>query len=387
MKPRHKNFAIARILVVIILLGGLLHGSSQTASAMTQIDIHGPDGSAQFGISVSVLPNGNFVVTDPFFGGIGENAGAVYLYDGASGVLISMLTGTTANDHVGIGGVTVLSNGNYVVSSPNWDNGAVVDAGAVTWGSGTSGVAGAVSAFNSLVGSTAGDHIGNMGVIPLSNGNYVVSNPYWVNGAVTEAGAVTWGDGTVGVSGAISAANSLVGSYHNDWLGYRVTPLSNGNYLVNSNNNCLGSVTWGNGTTGISGTISAANSLVGTAECDRVGGSHLDKGVTALTNGNYVVNSPSWSNGAVKYVGAVTWGDGSVGVSGTISAANSLVGSIANDTVGCRRGEGLNCFDDSVIVLGNGNYVVSSAVWDNGAMVDAGAVTWGDGESGITGLS
>ena len=47
---------------------------------------------------------------------------------------------------VGYYGVTPLSNGNYVVKSPNWDNGATVDAGAVTWGSGTTGVAGPVTA-------------------------------------------------------------------------------------------------------------------------------------------------------------------------------------------------------------------------------------------------
>ena len=40
------------------------------------------------------------------------------------------------------GGVTALSNGNYVVSSPNWTNGAAANAGAVTWGSGTAGVSG-----------------------------------------------------------------------------------------------------------------------------------------------------------------------------------------------------------------------------------------------------
>ena len=56
--------------------------------------------------------------------------------------------------------MTALTNGNYVVRSPAWDNGAVADAGAVTLGSGTTGVSGAVSAANSLVGSTADDQVG-----------------------------------------------------------------------------------------------------------------------------------------------------------------------------------------------------------------------------------
>ena len=119
--------------------------------------------------------------------------------------------GSTADDQVGIDGVTALSNGNYVVSSPYWDNGAVADAGAVTWGNGTAGVTGAVSAANSLVGSTAGDRVGSGGVTALSNGNYVVRSPDWDNGAAADAGAVTWGSGTGGVSGPITADNSVRG--------------------------------------------------------------------------------------------------------------------------------------------------------------------------------
>ena len=112
-----------------------------------------------------------------------------------------------------------LSNGNYVVGSPNWTNGAAASAGAVTWGSGTAGVSGPVSAANSLVGSTANDLVGggnDGGVTALSNGNYVVSSPNWTNGAAANVGAVTWGSGTAGVSGPVSATNSLVGSTAND---------------------------------------------------------------------------------------------------------------------------------------------------------------------------
>ena len=54
-----------------------------------------------------------------------------------------------------------MSNGNYVVTSAYWDNGAATDAGAVTFGNGVSGVSGVVSAANSLVGSTASDDVGS----------------------------------------------------------------------------------------------------------------------------------------------------------------------------------------------------------------------------------
>ncbi len=166
--------------------------------------------------------------------------------------------------------MTVLSNGNYVVSSPYWDNGAIAEAGAATWGDGTSGTSGAVSDLNSLVGSTADDRVGNGGVTALSNGNYVVRSPSWDNGAIADAGAATWGDGASGVSGAVSDLNSLVGSTADDRVGYY--------------------------------------------------------GATALSSGNYVVSSPYWDNGAIADAGAVTWGDGGTGIFGPITSENSVRG-------------------------------------------------------------
>jgi hypothetical protein len=106
--------------------------------------------------------------------------------------------------------VTALNNGNYVVRSANWDNGAVGDAGAVTWGNGNGGTVGAVSAANSLVGSKAGDQVGI--VTTLNDGNYVVRNANWDNGTVVNAGAVTLGNGVAGTFGAVSAANSVLGT-------------------------------------------------------------------------------------------------------------------------------------------------------------------------------
>jgi hypothetical protein len=46
-----------------------------------------------------------------------------------------------------------------------------LDAGAVTFGSGITGVSGVVSAANSLVGSSLGDFVSSEGVTALSNGN------------------------------------------------------------------------------------------------------------------------------------------------------------------------------------------------------------------------
>ena len=133
------------------------------------------------------------------------------------GSAANSLVGSTTNDRVGEFGVTVLSNGNYVVNSPSWSNGAATQAGAVTWGSGTTGVSGAVSAANSLVGATSFDQVGlggsgGTGVVALDNGNYVVGSPFWTAGSATEAGAVTFGSGTTGIMGTVSAAKKLYSS-------------------------------------------------------------------------------------------------------------------------------------------------------------------------------
>lgn len=197
------------------------------------INLTAPVGSVSFGTSVTILTNGNYVVTDPNWRkGFAPNVGAVYLYDGQTNTLISTLTGSQINDQVGNGGVTALANGNYVVSSTFWGNGGTIKAGAVTWCNGQTGVYGVVSIANSLVGNSVNDYVGE-GITALNNGNYVVRSNDWDNGNILDAGAVTWGNGNSGVNGAISSANSLIGTSAYDKVGYDgITALTNGNYLV-----------------------------------------------------------------------------------------------------------------------------------------------------------
>ncbi len=363
-----------------IIFALLCFFTATSAAGASQIDIAGPVGSGIFGTTVTVLPNGNIVVTDQQYNAPGPISfvGAVYLYNGTTGALISTLTGSTANNFVGSGGIVVLANGNFVVRSPNWDAGVPADVGAVTWCSGTTGCSGTVSAANSLIGSSASDNVGSSGITPLPNGNYIVSSENWDNSGVSDTGAVTFGDGSGLTVGAVSAANSLVGSTAFDTVGSGgIFVLNNGNYVVSSwrwsntsSASQAGAATWGSGTTGVSGTVSAANSLVGVKSSDNVG-----SGITVLNNGNYVVRSSSWDNGAISNVGAATWGSGTTGVSGTISAINSLIGSVSGDSVG---GSG-------IIALSNGNYVVASQSWNNGVVTSAGAATWGNGAGGTVG--
>jgi filamentous hemagglutinin family protein len=153
-----------------------------------------------FGQQILALGNGNVVIKAALDDFAAADAGAVYLYNGTTGALISTLRGSTANDNIGqnssFQGLQALTgNNNFVIRSTNWDNVATANAGAVTWGSGTLGVSGSVSAVNSLVGMQANDNVGSGGlsvmVTVLTNGNYVVSSENWDNGATLNTGAVT----------------------------------------------------------------------------------------------------------------------------------------------------------------------------------------------------
>jgi hypothetical protein len=241
--------------------------------------------------------------------------------------------GSRPSDAVGRTGIA-LASGNYVVLSPFWsESESNYYVGAATWGDGTIGVTGPVSAVNSLVGSSAMDQVGFDGATALSDGNYVVSSSRWSNAGAAGAGAVTWANGTTGLSGVVSTLNSLVGTKASDYVGYLgAVALTNGNFVAVSypwsNGVALnaGAVTWGSGATGLIGELSAANSLVGTKTYELVG-----YHVSALEDGNYVVASPGWSTTApTTFNGAITLVNGGFRSSGAIDQANTVVGTAAN---------------------------------------------------------
>lgn len=344
------------------------------------LDPH-PDQGTLFGNQILILSNGNVVVTKPWANLTGAtHAGAVYLYNGLTGAIISLVTGSQNNDLVGgvptsgseppqsdLGVIALKGNNNFVVRSPNWANGSSSRAGTATWGNGSTGFIsqGPVSPSNSLVGTNTGDLVSDPnvysiynGIIPLANGNYVVTSPDW-NGA---KGAATFGNGSTGITGPVTSSNSIVGVNGPDAVAESgVFALTNGNYIVASVgwNHSTGAVTWGNGTTGTSGQVSNGNSLVGQNPYDEIGNFAVP-----LSNGHYVVGSQGWS-GTASGAGAVAWGDGTRGTFGPVTTANSIYGTNPLDNVS----------SGGIYPLPNGNYVVVSSTWNS----SRGAVTWGNG--------
>lgn len=361
----------------VIIVAALFILSAAVINAQwNQTNFRGPTGSTGFGTQIVVLSTGDFFVCDPAFDpGGAPGAGAVFLFDGRSNSIISEVKGSRAGDQVCSGGMTELGYDKIVVSSPAWNGGR----GAATWMDGTAGVSLVVDHKNSIVGKDLGSQVSLYGVIVLFNRNYVVISPNWADGSRTDLGAVTWGANATRTAGYVSRTNSLVGRTPGDLVGSAfVTALSNGNYVVRSpfwsngsNAPMAGAATWGDGAVGTSGIVSTNNSIVGSRPGDRVGQS-----VFRLTNSNYVVGSPQWARGSNLRAGAATFADGRVPTAATVSRSNSLVGTSQDDQVGGR-----------ISTLNNGNYVVITANWDDpgtGA-VNVGAVTWGKGVGGIYG--
>lgn len=335
---------------------------------------------------MTILPNSSYVVPSPFWdNGNAENAGAITWCEEAMGCTgavspANSLTGSSDEDRVGAKGITILPNGSYVATSPNWDNGNATDAGAVTWCSGKANCSGMISSENSLVGDSIDDLVGKE-IRILPNSNYLVISPYWNDLAAINAGAVTWCSAASGCQGIVSPENSLVGISLENYVGEAgVEVLPNSSYVVLSPrwgkdvDTNAGAVTWCSGTNGCPGVISSDNSLVGSSKDDGVG---MD--MVILPDGNYLVFNPYWDRGSATDAGAITWCSLSEGCAGTISAENSLVGSSDHNYVGTDHNK------SSLAIYPDSTYAILSPFWDNGEIPDVGAVTWCNQAGGCRG--
>ncbi len=362
-----KEFALFALRGLVVMLT-MLHSAVLAEHRV----INGPSGSVRFGAQVVHLDNGNIVITDPGFQAISNQSGAVYLYR-SDGTQISRLTNTPHQVAMGQQ-VMVLPSGNFLVRSSNWGSNT---RGAVTWCSGALGCNGEVSAANSLVGGQNEDRVGEE-VVLLKNSNYLVLSPKWNHGAQNDVGAATWGNGTVGVAGLISASNSLLGSSPGDQVGVGgAVALNDGRFVVRSSQWSerqapfrQGALTRGTGVTPLTGGVSAANSFLGSAAVNGDSDNFFYGSVIELEGGNVLVADPSWNDGPFPDVGAVTWFGAGDALVGSATVFNSLTGTNSNDRVG-----------SNIAVLQGGQYAVGSEFWRAGR----GAVTLSVGASRLTG--
>ncbi|MFM7674728.1 MAG: beta strand repeat-containing protein [Synechococcus sp.] len=423
---------------VLVYSGGWDAGSEVDAGAITWMD--GRSGGLVDGNSGGLISSLNSLV--------GSSTGDLSIYEGSADqgsyyfyyyAYIDRRDGTLPGDGAPLPVSTVL------LGLPSWDGATASDAGAALWLNldASTGVArladgspaaGVIGTGNSLVGSSSNDQIGQSGTQlslysqDFANGRLLLLNPNWDNATLADtnsgviavdAGAVTWlnpftgalADGS-SAFGAISSANSLVGTSTNDRIGSSVEevyPQENFNFspyvLLTASgwdNGAVapdaGALLWIRGSDGslaqdatstvapppAVGNVSPSTALVGSSAGDGVGAGlnflygPYDSELLAYPTPNLLLATPSWDNGSIVDAGAVTWISLDTGrlsngapALGFLGSANSLVGSSAGDQIGSRVEASYAYQDDAPQ-----NPLIVAPGWDGPSAVDAGAVTW-----------
>jgi CHAT domain-containing protein len=252
--------------------------------------ISGTVGDSEFGMFITSLPNGNYVFQGSYTG-LGAS---VILANGTTGAEISRISGTDVA--LGLFGfnITALLNGNYVITNPNATVGGNANAGTVILVNGTTG-----TEINRISGTNADDQFGRGVVTALPNGNYVFGNYLTDIGGIENAGTVILANGSTG-----EEINRISGANANDNFGRdgsignipaSIIASANGNYAFSNSNADIGGIM-------NAGTVILANGSTGT-EISRISGANANDyfgsgGITALSNGNYLIGSPDVNSGA-----------------------------------------------------------------------------------------
>jgi len=209
--------------------------------------------------------------------------------------------------------------------------------------------------------SCAGDSFGQS-VVVLSNGNVVVSDPNDSSKKIENGAVHLYEPATQ------KLIASFFGSSEEEELGwYAVTALSNNNFVINSpfrnvdGKKRAGAVILVDGNTG----TQIGETLSGNSDRSFLG----LNGIFALSNNNFVIASSGDNVGGIDNTGSVRLIDGT----SNLQIGNPIIGG-AGEFLGSR----------GVTVLANNNYVISNAFSEENGIVEAGFVTLVSGVSGNT---
>lgn len=312
------------------------------------------------------LPQGRFLISSILDDRLGLiDCGSVQLVNGDTGSVIAEISGDQDYDQIGLGGISVLSNGNFVISSWRDDFGSVSNAGSVKLVDGATG-----SVIVSIEGDNDEDYFGNKPATSLFDQSglneihFVIVAPYDDISSLADAGSVHVLDG---VTGAILA--SFVGDHDSDFLGYNgiLDKLSNSNdgkFAILSEFDGVGS-------NSNEGSIKLINKLTLSLEFT-IQGTASDSGLgrgqaLVLSNGNFVISNPNAGQGLLINIGVVDLYDGNDG-----AKISSFSGNQDNDNLGSH----------GVIGLSQGNFVISSSEDDASGIFNAGSVKLVNGTTG-----
>jgi len=323
-----------------------------------------PGTGDQFGQIVTILANGNIVVSDPFDSSVTPSGGAVHLFDPTTQTLIASIYGDNAFDLIGFesefgrGGIIGLPNSNYVINSPVDDDGGIENSGSVRLVDGSTG-----AQIGSLVGDTLGDQMGSGGITVLPNNNFVIVTLLDDEGGIEDASSVRLVNGTSGAQ----IGGTVAGDTSSDLLGLGgITVLANNNFVIASPADDEGSIVRAGSARLMDGTTGAqiGSTLAGDTTDDKVA-----MHVAALANSNFVIASPNETEGGISHAGTVRLMNGTTGA----QIGSTLVGDAALDSLGSQ----------GIFSLANNNFVIASVFDDEGGIVDAGSIRLVDGVTGV----
>jgi uncharacterized protein YijF (DUF1287 family) len=339
---------------------GLTDTTNISTPTITSFELVDPNAAAsnEFGSLTVILANGNIVVVSPLDDSGALNAGAVHLYNPFTKTVVASFYGDTADDQLGLSGITALGNNNFVIASYLDDVNSVTDAGSVMLINGATG-----AQIGTTLAGDANEYLGYDAITALGNNNFVIASRYDDVGSVVDAGSVMLLNGATGAQ----IGSTLAGNKAKDNLGSSsVTALGNNNFVIASYRDNVNSVTDAGSVMLINGTSGAqiGSTLAGDTAYDNLGSSS----VTALGNNNFVIASYSDDVNSVVNAGSVMLINGATGA----QIGTTLAGDTAYDRLGY----------DGVTALGNNNFVIASEYDDVNSVDGAGSVMLIDGTSG-----
>ena len=309
---------------------------------------------------IKILANDNFVIAsarDDVAGIV--NAGSVRLVSSITGLQIGpTLAGNNDADHLGSGNVVSLSNGNYVVVSPNDDVNGIEDAGSVRLFSGATGI----QIGNTITSMTTGDQVGLNGVTELAGNRFVVASSREDVAGIVDAGRVSLFDADTGVQ----IGPGVAGDAMDDQLGSsQIIALPNGNHVVVSPMDDINAIP-DSGSVRLIGTDGVPFSSIFSGDnfSDNIGSGRN----MALPNGNFVIVSPRDQIALFSDAGSVQLVNGVTG----LPIGTPYTGNKALDQIG----------SGGVTVHDNSNYLIQSSLDDVGGNIDAGSIALINGSTG-----
>lgn len=307
----------------------------------------------------STVADGNLVFRSPNAGA--SMRGAVILFNDDTGQEIGRVSGSSANEQLGL---TVdffgVPTNTYAIQSPFADVGGLMDAGALILVNEMTG-----REIGRVSGSAAGDMVGNNSLVLSANGNYFVPVPNADVGGTVDAGSLLLVNGGTGrLIGKVNGNNT------NEFLGTSVNYFSFGPDVL------VTSVKHNNGAfTDAGALIRVANVNLGGGNIERgrvMGGSTSEMlgtdGFRILGSGDYVVFSESADVGGFTDAGSIILADGATG-----NPIGRLDGTSDNEILGNLQ----------IIESTNGNYWAPSPLADPGGTADAGTLYLVDGTTGL----